>query len=180
MKKKQIIYALLVLSVNVYSQTYSSRTAFIGFYSKTPLEDITAENNQSFAIIDFTKKQLAVAALLKGFEFKKELMQTHFNENYVESDKYPKASFSGSINTIIKTDTGQLEVQVTGNLMLHGVTKNITIPATLKISNGKLIGYAVFTIKPADYNISVPAIVRDKIATEINVEVKLTADEIKK
>src|SRR5215472_3726173 len=78
------------------SQLYSTRTGFIGFYSKTALEDIRAENNQVYAIIDAAKKNLAFSCLIKGFIFQKELMQEHFNENYVESDQYPKASFSGS------------------------------------------------------------------------------------
>src|SRR3569623_690738 len=98
--KLPLFVSLLLLSlirpVTGYSQLYSTRTGFIGFYSKTPLEDIKAENNQVYAIIDGGKKNIAFSLLLKGFIFQKELMQEHFNENYVESDKYPKANFSGA------------------------------------------------------------------------------------
>ncbi|HEY4875437.1 MAG TPA: YceI family protein [Puia sp.] len=156
-----------------------SKTAFIGFYSKTPLEDIIAENQQAYAVIDITKKQLAFAVLLKSFEFKKELMQTHFNENYVESDKYPKANFTGSFSADVNKNGETTNIQITGNITLHGVTKSITTPATMQIVNGKLTAHATFTLKPEDFNISIPSLVRDKIASEITAEVKLNADQIK-
>src|ERR1700744_6787339 len=91
-----VLSLALVRPVTGYGQLYTTRSGFIGFYSKTALEDIKAENNQVYAIIDAGKKNLAFQLLLKGFIFPKELMQEHFNENYVESDKYPKATFSGN------------------------------------------------------------------------------------
>jgi polyisoprenoid-binding protein YceI len=179
-KKNIVIPVLFLLTTNVYCQTYMSRTAFIGFYSKTPLEDIIAENQQAYAVVDVAKKQLAFTVLLKGFEFKKELMQTHFNENYVESDKYPKASFTGSFNNNINANGEATEIQINGNLTLHGVTKNINVPATVQIINEKLTGHASFTLKPEDFNISIPSLVREKISSEMRVEVKLNADQLKK
>src|ERR1700729_121170 len=109
----------LVRPLTGYSQLYSTRTGFVGFYSKTSLEDIKAENNQVYAVIDAGKKNIAFALLLKGFVFVKELMQEHFNENYVESDKYPKASFSGSWSGDVALDKdGVYKVSVKGNLTL--------------------------------------------------------------
>src|ERR1700709_425664 len=98
MNKKIIVVLCLIAGLHItgYSQLYSTRTGFIGFYSKTALEDIKAENNQVYAVVDAAKKNLAFTLLLKGFVFTKELMQEHFNENYVESDRYPKANFSGT------------------------------------------------------------------------------------
>src|SRR6202034_2946995 len=135
-------------------QLYNTRTAFISFSSKA-MEDIKAENNQAYAVIDAGKKNLAFSVLLKGFVFEKELMQEHFNENYVESDKYPKAVFSGSYtgDVNIKQD-GIYKIIVTGKLTLHNVTNNVSMPATLEVKAGKLSGDAVFKIKPEDYNIS--------------------------
>src|SRR5579862_4576793 len=179
MKKIIIIAILTFLTTNIFCQVYMSRTAFIGFYSKTPLEDIVAENQQTYAVVDLTKKQLAFAVLLKSFEFKKELMQTHFNENYVESDKYPKASFSGSYTGEINKNGEASNVQVSGSLTLHGVKKNIDVPATLQFIDGKLSGHATFALKPEDFNISIPSLVRDKIASQMTVEVKFIADQIK-
>lgn len=157
-----------------YSQLYSTRTGFIGFYSKTPLEDIKAENNQVFAIIDAGKKNIALAVLLKGFIFTKELMQEHFNENYVESDKYPKASFNGSYSGDVAAGRdGVYKVTIKGNLTLHNVTRPIETAATIEVKNGHLLGQAEFRLKPEDFNISIPSIVRDKIDKEMTVKVNI-------
>jgi hypothetical protein len=175
---KLIFSALLCLSfllpAAAYSQLYSTRTGFIGFYSKTPLEDIKGENNQVYAIVDAGKKNLAFAALLKGFIFPKELMQEHFNENYVESDKYPKATFSGTFAGDIALDKdGVYKIAVKGNLTLHNITRPVEIPATLEVKAGHVVGVAEFKIKPEDFNIGIPSVVRDKIDKEIMVKVNI-------
>jgi len=157
-----------------YSQLYSTRSGFVGFYSKTVLEDIIGENDQVYVLIDAGKKNLAFAALLKGFAFPKQLMQDHFNENYVESDKYPKASFSGAYTGDVALDKdGAYKVSVKGNLTLHNVTKPIETSATLEVKAGHLVGVAEFKVKPEDFNISIPSVVRDKIDKEITVKVKI-------
>src|SRR5450432_4078697 len=120
------IIAMLCLAVAghsaAYSQLYMTRTGFIGFYSKTSFEDIKAENNQVYAVIDAGKKNIAFAVLLKGFVFTKELMQEHFNENYVESDKYPKATFSGTCSGDMDlAKDGTYQIVIKGDLTLHGV-----------------------------------------------------------
>src|SRR5579872_6995075 len=139
----------LLLPFAGYSQLYLTRTGFIGFYSKTPLEDIRGENNQVYAIVDAGKQDLAFAALLKGFIFPKELMQEHFNENYVESDKYPKASFSGAFTGDLSLNKdGVYKVVVKGNLTLHNVTRPIETPATLEVKDGRILGTAEFKVRP--------------------------------
>src|SRR5450432_4104610 len=166
------IIAMLCLAVAghsaAYSQLYMTRTGFIGFYSKTSFEDIKAENNQVYAVIDAGKKNIAFAVLLKGFVFTKELMQEHFNENYVESDKYPKATFSGAYTGDVQLSRdGVYPVRVRGNLTLHNVTRTIEEQATLEVKGSKLLGKAEFNIKPEDFQISIPSVVRDKIAKEV-------------
>ena len=157
-----------------YSQLYSTRAGFVGFYSKTALEDIKAENNQVYAIIDAGKQNLAFQLLVKGFVFTKELMQEHFNENYVESDKYPKATFSGTYTGNVQPGKdGVYQVTVKGNLSLHNVTKAVEVPATIEIKNGHLLGKTEFKVKPEDFNISIPSLVRDKIDKEITVKVDI-------
>jgi hypothetical protein len=169
-----IICVAFTCPVTAYSQLYSTRSGFIGFYSKTSLEDIQGENNQVYAIIDAGKKNLAFAALLKGFIFPKELMQEHFNENYVESDKYPKASFSGAYTGDVAPDKdGVYQVIVKGNLTLHNVTRPVETPATLEVKSGHLVGHAEFKVKPEDFNISIPSVVRDKIGKEMTVKVNI-------
>src|SRR5580698_224174 len=115
--KKILILIGVVLSgyTGAYSQQYMTRTGFIGFYSQTSLEDIKAESHQVYAVIDAGKKNIAFAVLLKGFVFTKELMQEHFNENYVESDKYPKATFSGAFTGDLSDKDGVYPVKVKGN-----------------------------------------------------------------
>ncbi len=169
-----ILFAAFACPVTAYSQLYSTRSGFIGFYSKTPLEDIRGENNQVYAIVDAGKKNLAFAALLKGFIFPKELMQEHFNENYAESDKYPKASFSGTYTGDVVLDKdGVYTVLVRGNLTLHNVTRPVETPATLEVKGGHLLGHTEFKVKPEDFNISIPSVVRDKIDKEITVKVNI-------
>jgi polyisoprenoid-binding protein YceI len=155
-------------------QLYTTRSGFVGFYSKTALEDIKAENNQVYAIIDPAKQNLAFQLLCKGFVFPKELMQEHFNENYVESDKYPKATFSGNYTGDVQVSKdGVYKVTVKGNLTLHNTTKAIETPATIEVKSGHLLGQAEFKVKPEDFNINIPSLVRDKIDKEMTVKVNI-------
>ncbi len=174
MKKLIILSTLMITGLLSYSQVYLTRNGFIGFYSRTPLEDIKGENNQVYAIVDVGKMNLAFTSLLKGFIFPKELMQEHFNENYVESDKYPKASFSGTFtgNLDVSKD-GQYPVMVKGMLSLHNTTKEIEVPATLEVKGGTLSGQSQFEIRPEDFRIDIPSVVKDKIAKEITVTIKV-------
>jgi YceI-like domain len=174
--RKYLLFFLLVsgISLNSFSQKYSTKTGFIGFYSKTSLEDIKAENNQVFSVLDPVTHHIAFAVLLKGFIFPKELMQEHFNENYVESDKYPKATFSGLCSGEMDlSKDGTYQVVIKGELSLHGVTKTIETTAQLDVKKDHINGTSIFKVKPEDFNISIPGIVRDKIASEINVKVQI-------
>jgi polyisoprenoid-binding protein YceI len=175
-----IICFIIACCADSDAQVFMTRTGFIGFYSKTSLEDIKAENNQVYAVIDATKKNLAFSVLLKGFIFKKELMQEHFNDNYVESDKYPKATFTGTYGEDVNAaSNGTYKVTVKGKLTLHNVTKDIEVPATLEVNNGKLTGTSDFKLKPEDFAITIPSIVRDKIESEITVHVKIECNASK-
>lgn len=171
--KTVIIIGLLLLGIYpCYSQTFMTRNGYIGFFSKTPLEDIKAENRQVYAVIDGDKKNLAFTCLVKGFLFVKELMQQHFNENYIESDQYPKANFIGAYTgDVTLGKDGTYPVQVKGQLTLHGVTQTIDVPATLEVKGNKLIGTSEFKLTPADFNIKIPALVRQKIANQMDVRV---------
>lgn len=164
----------LLHSTTASCQLYSTRSGFVGFYSKTALEDIKAENNQAYAIIDPAKQNLAFQVLCKGFVFPKELMQEHFNENYIESDKYPKASFSGNYTGQVQLNKdGVYKVTVKGNLTLHNTTKAIETPATIEVKNGHLLGTAEFKVTPEEFNVSIPSLVRDKIDKEMTVKVNV-------
>jgi len=163
---------LLFLTGSGYSQPLMTKNGFAGFYSKTPFEDIRAENNQVYAIIDPTTRHIAFALLMKGFIFSKELMQVHFNENYIESDKYPKATFSGDCSGEMDlTKEGIYQVVIKGVLMLHGVSQPLETTAQLEVKNDQIAGTAFFNVKPEDFQIRIPGVVRDKIAREIKVRI---------
>ncbi|HUQ96706.1 MAG TPA: YceI family protein [Chitinophagaceae bacterium] len=170
--KKFIVLFLLCATLRVPAQQIVTRNAYIGFFSKTPLEDIKAENNQANAVLDLSKQNIAFAVLMKGFLFKKELMQEHFNENYIESDQFPKATFTGMYSGVVDAvKEGTYNVTVKGQLTLHGVTRPLEVPAVIAIQGGKVNAKTNFSLKPQDFNIEIPALVREKIAPQIAVAV---------
>ena len=177
---KKLMALLLVCfftTAKASGQLYMTRTGYVSFFSHAPMEDIKAENKQLYAVINVEKRELAFVVLMKGFQFKKELMQTHFNSNYIESDKYPKASFNGTYSGDVDMTGGSVStVQVKGSFTLHGVTKEIQTPATLQLVNGALVGHAVFNVSPDDYNIKIPLLVKNNIAKQVEVEVKVTCN----
>src|SRR4051812_47818697 len=117
-----LMFCLLITGKSL-GQLYMTRTGYVSFFSHASLEDIKAENRQLYAVINVEKKELAFVVLMKGFQFKKELMQTHFNSNYIESDAYPKASFNGSYSGDVDKNGAVSNVQVKGTFTLHGVSK---------------------------------------------------------
>ncbi len=171
---KTIAFLLLFLATASvsFSQLFMTRTGRVSFYSSTEKETVNAVNNQAYAVIDAGKKNIAFTLLMKGFQFEKELMQEHFNENYAESDKYPKSSFNGAYTGDVNaTKDGVYNVTAKGDLTIHGVTKPVEAPATIEVKNGTLTAKAGFKIKPEDYGINIPSLVREKIAKEMTVSV---------
>jgi hypothetical protein len=175
MKTKVILILLMnLLAVQSWSQNkYFTKTGSISFYSHTPMEDIRAENHQVTSIIDFGDGGIVFAVLIKSFEFKKSLMQEHFNENYMESTQYPKATFEGKILNIKEVDPskpGMYPVKVSGNLTIKDKSNPVETEGTLTVSDdGKIAGNSVFSIKVEDYNIEIPNIVREKIAESVEI-----------
>lgn len=177
MLKKLLLLVLFAAAVNAFGQgKFISKNAYISFYSSTPLEDILGESNEAVSILNAETGEIAFQALMTTFHFKRALMEEHFNENFIESDKYPKTKFNGKIENFNKDmlKGPVTNITVTGQLTVHGVEKTITVPATLGMENGKLTGTAKFMAKPEDYNITIPALVREKIGKEMEVNVKAT------
>jgi polyisoprenoid-binding protein YceI len=111
---------------------------------------------------------------MKSFKFEKALMEEHFNENYVESEKFPKSTFKGKITNLSDVDftkTGVYKVTVEGELLIHGVTQNISTPGEIEITGDGVKARSKFFIKPEDYKIEIPSVVRENIAKEITVTV---------
>src|SRR5690606_6271357 len=141
---------MLLLKILLILCTQSSgmvcRTGKISFYSDAPLEKIEAHNRRVHITWDPQSGNAEFLVLMKAFEFKKALMQEHFNDNYVESHLYPKAVFKGVLNTSpVDLQTNQIiEVMARGNLTLHGVTRSVALPGTIIIQNGKVAMKAEF------------------------------------
>jgi len=168
---------LLHLSAAQAQTRYLTKAGRVSFFSATPLEDIAAHNREVAAVLDLGTGQLAFSLPVKGFVFKRTLMQEHFNENYLESDKYPKATFTGRFVGLDATGLatpGPHAVQVAGDLTLHGVTRHVQVPASLELKGDQLVAAATFNVASADYGIEIPLLVRDKIAKTVTVRVDLT------
>ncbi|WP_046246432.1 YceI family protein [Hymenobacter terrenus] len=160
---------------------YMTKTGQVSFFSTSPVEDIEAKNQQVAAVLDFSTSQLAFSLPVKAFVFKRTLMQEHFNENYMESDKFPKATFSGrfvAFDAATLATAGPHNVQVEGDLTLHGVKRPIQVPATVELKDGQLVALATFPVAPADYNIEIPLLVRNSIAKVVSVRVALTCQPV--
>ena len=184
LKKNLILSLVLLLSASLaFSQDkFFTKTGKIYFFSKASLEDIEAKNNTVTAVLDSKSGAIQFAALMKSFEFEKELMQQHFNENYVESDKFPKGEFRGVItnnNEINYSKDGSYTAKVKGKMTIHGVTKDIETTGTIKVDGGKIDANSVFNILLSDYKIKIPAVVKDKVSNSIKVTVDCKLDPLK-
>ncbi len=178
MKTKVLVSMLLIASLQLVSaQKYLSKNGHVWFYSHTPMENVEAHNNQVVSVIDASTGDIKFNLLQKAFEFKVALMQEHFNENYMESEKFPKASFSGKItnlSTINFKKAGVYSAEVTGELSMHGITKTITTKGTIEVKGTSIIAVSKFTIAPKDFGIVIPQLVENKIAKEMEVNVDIT------
>lgn len=184
MLKKNVIVMALVLtaSLSFAQDKFYTKTGKISFLSKAPLEEIEGKNKTVTAVVDSKTGAIQFAIQMKGFEFEKQLMQQHFNENYVESDKYPKSEFKGTIinNAAInyKKD-GTYNTKVKGQLTIHGVTKDVETTGTFKINGGKIDASSTFNVLISDYNIKIPSIVKEKVSDTIKITVDCSLDPLK-
>jgi polyisoprenoid-binding protein YceI len=170
-----------IIGINTASaQKYLTKTGNIKFFSETPMEKIEANNNQVNAAMDSQTGDLVFKVLIMSFQFEKALMQEHFNENYMESEKYPNAIFKGKITNLSSIDfkkEGTYEATIEGDLTIHNVTNKISEKGTITIKPGEKIGgYSKFNIKPADYDIKIPGAVIKNIAEfiEVTVDIELS------
>jgi polyisoprenoid-binding protein YceI len=152
-----------------------TRTGRISFHAGTSMEDIDATNNEVTSIINKKSGEIVFNVLVKSFHLRRALMEEHFNENYMESDKYPKSIFNGKISNMSSVNfnqDGTYKVMVDGELTLHNVTKRVSVPVTLIISGGKISGTSNFKVDTQDYNIRIPGIVANKISRVVDVAVE--------
>ena len=172
-----LLTILLSSNLSFGQEKYFSRDGMVKFFSSTPVEDIEAINNQASSILNMETGELAFSMLMTGFQFKKALMQEHFNENYVESDKFPKGTFKGKI---LNWDKSKLNgndptaFDVEGEITIHGVTKPYKVKSNLIKKGDQIEGDTKFNIKVADHDIKIPSAVVDNIAEEVEVTINIT------
>jgi hypothetical protein len=175
-----VLAFLLQVSTNAQSKLFT-KTGSISFFSKTNIENISARNNKVLAVWELTSGKIEFSVLMKGFEFEKALMQEHFNENYVESDKYPKATLKAVIensSSISLTTDKSYIVKVNGTLTMHGITKAVSTTATIKVKDGVASATATLPVLLADYNIKIPSVVADNINKKIDILITIPAFKI--
>jgi hypothetical protein len=183
MKKHIATYLLWAMALGqVLGQgKYLGNEGTISFFSKAPLEDIEAIHEEVSGVINGESGEVAFIVKMTGFQFEKKLMQEHFNENYVESEKYPKSTFEGMITNNAEVDytkAGSYPVTVKGNLTIHGVGQDIEVPGEIEVKGKGIIARTTFIVKPADHDIKIPKVVRNNIAKEVEVKVQLQANPI--
>jgi len=179
MKKISFLTTAFLILISVIGNAqdkYFTKEGTAKFFSKAPLEQIEGINKKVTSVLEITTGKLEFSVLMKAFEFQKALMQEHFNENYVESDKFPKAVFKGTVENpeqVKWTTNGTYPVKVTGKMTIHGVTKDITVPGTFEVKDGIINGTSTFNILVKDYDIAIPNLVKDKISESVKVDVDL-------
>lgn len=175
MTKITLLAAILLSAVSTQAQkVYATKTGQTAFNASSPIEKIAAVNNQTDSKFVADNGQVVFAVLIKGFKFENQLMEDHFNENYMESTKLPKADFKGYITNIKEVNfakDGSYPVKLDGNLTLHGVTNKVSASGNMKVSGGVPEMDGTFKIKLKDYNVT-GLYIGEKIAPEVTITVK--------
>ena len=178
--KKGIILTLCFLIGNiVFSQKLMTRAGEVRFEASMPaFEEIAGTNNTVSCILDESNGDFVALVLIKAFKFKSPLMEEHFNENYMESSKFPKSTFKGKIlNFDVKKITSKpSEFDFEGDLTIHGVAKKIKTKIMLSTSSGKILVKSLIMVKPQDYNIEIPNLVKGKIAENAKVSINFVLE----
>jgi hypothetical protein len=174
MKSKLLLCSIIACFTFIseaFSQKVMTREGYIRFFGSTPLENVEGVSRQAASILDMESGDIVFQVLVNSFKFEKALMQEHFNENYAESEKYPKAIFKGKVTGDIDyKKPGTYEVVIKGTMTFHGIEKPIEAPAKIEIkADGAVKLDTKFQMVPEDYDIKIPSAVRDKIAPVIEV-----------
>jgi len=179
MKKSVLFFAAFAtfVSMNINAQdVYFTKNAKVNFNASPaePIEVIDAVNNEGTSFLNTTKGEIVFAVLIKGFRFERALMEEHFNENYMESTKFPKGDFKGKIDNLSEVNfskDGSYKVKVSGNLTIHGITKPTTADGVINVKAGKISATSNFSVKLADYKIDRPSVVANKINETVKISV---------
>ncbi|MBK8554624.1 MAG: YceI family protein [Lewinellaceae bacterium] len=181
-----LLLAVIALAPAVLSaqQRYYTRDAKVYFdaTNKNSPERVDATSKSGTLVIDAASGRVESAVLVKGFLFEKALMQEHFNENYMESSKFPKATFKGQITDASKVSfnkDGVYKTEIAGDLSIHGVSKPVKTTATITVKGGKISASTNFNVGLADYGIDIPSLVADKLAKEARLTIDANLEPMK-
>jgi len=184
MKKLLIMAFAVLVATTGFSQRYYTKSGQINFDATSPSspEKIEGVNRSATCVVDTKTGNMQFTALMKGFAFERALMEEHFNENYVESDKFPKAEFKGELKNIDKVDftkDGTHTVKVKGKLTMHGESKEIETDAKINIQNGKIKATTELKVLLSDYKVSIPGLVADKVSKTAKISIACSLEPLK-
>lgn len=181
MKKVLLSLTAIVFSTSMFAQIFMAKTCEVSFFSASPLENIEAINKAAKPLINTSTNDVQIKIVNTAFVFEKPLMQEHFNENYMESEKYPNTIFKGKINEKVDwTKDGETKVTVTGKMSMHGVEKEITIDGVVTKKGDEITISTKFKIKIADYGVKVPSLYIQNIAEIVDVKLDAVLAPFKK
>ncbi len=171
--KKTFLSVIAFTFVNLAcAQIYMGKTCVTHFFSKTSMKDIEAKSNTAKPVLDAASGNFQMRIQNTSFKFESSFMEEHFNENYMESEKFPYTTFKGKINEKIDyTKDGEYPATCTGSMEMHGTTQQITTNGTITVKGKEITIVSKFKVKPADYKIKVPSLYVKEIAEEIDVDI---------
>jgi hypothetical protein len=174
MRLRLLLGLLFFVGSVASAQKFTAEKGHISFFSDAPIEDIEAVNTVVGSLYNATSGDLVYILKIRDFVFPKALMREHFNEKYMESEKFPKSTFQGKVTGYTPGASGIQKVKAVGKLSIHGITKDIEVPGTMENVNGKLQLKSKFAVRLADYDIKIPTIVWQNIAEEVEVRIDFT------
>ena len=175
----RLILVCLLFSSQIFAQQYLSKNGNVSFFSEAPIENIEAVNKKVTGVIDLRTGGFAFQIMIEDFVFPNSLMQEHFNESYMESDKFPNSTFTGVISDISTLDLSKEQsIDVSGNFLLHGINRQMNMTATIFLKDEKLNISSQFDIVLDDFNIDIPKIMMYKIAEVINVNIEMNLQKL--
>ena len=170
--KTLFIGICLFCCLPVLAQKYQLASGELSFFSSAPVEDIEAKSSKTRSLLDIETGELAFIIPIRSFEFEKQLMQEHFNENYMESEIYPHASFKGRLSGYETGKKGKQAVVARGEITIHGVSRSIEAKGEIAFKEKELQLEASFPLKVADFNIEIPQLLFYNIAEVVEVKLK--------
>ncbi len=176
--KRLLFLVLVVMASPVAAQRYKSDKSSVTFFSEAAVENITATNENSTGLFNALTGEIAFIVPISDFEFEKSLMKEHFNEKYMESDKFPRATFKGKITGYDLSLASMQPVIAKGVLTIHGETKEVNLEGSIQNTNGKITMKAVFIVELADYKIKIPKLLWSNIAERVEVTTVFTFKQL--